>query len=46
MNVTLLASTPAAEIICGQAAALCTGYKGDPLKALRGALASGHVSVA
>ena len=46
MNVTLMRHTPAAEELCGYAAALCTGFEGYPLKALKGALASGHESVA
>lgn len=32
--------------VCGEAAAICTGYAGDPLHALDGAMASGHESVA
>lgn len=46
MNVTLMRHTPAPEELCGYAAALCTGFEGYPLKALKGALASGHESVA
>ena len=46
MNVTLIRYTPEPDALCGEAAAICTGYKGDPLKALRGALESGHESVA
>ena len=46
MNVTLIRYTPEPDKLCGEAAAICTGYKGDPLKALRGALESGHESVA
>lgn len=46
MKVTLIKYTPDADGVCGLAAALCTGYKGDPAKALKGALASGHESVA
>lgn len=34
-----------AEVLCGTAAALCTNFKGDPMQALRGAMASGHESV-
>lgn len=46
MNVTLIRYTPEPDKLCGEAAAICTGYKGDPIKALRGALESGHESVA
>ena len=46
MNVTLIRYTPEPDALCGEAAAICTGYTGDPLKALRGALESGHESVA
>ena len=46
MNVTLIRYTPEPDKLCGEAAAICTGYTGDPLKALRGALESGHESVA
>lgn len=46
MKVELFAWTPAADVVCGRAAALCTGFKGFPEKALNGALASGHESVA
>ena len=46
MNVTLIRFTPEPDALCGEAAAICTGYTGDPLKALRGALESGHESVA
>lgn len=46
MNVTLIRFTPEPDKLCGEAAAICTGYTGDPLKALRGALDSGHESVA
>lgn len=46
MKVTLIRYTPEADGVCGVAAALCTGYKGEPVKALKGALASGHESVA
>lgn len=46
MNVTLIRFTPEPDALCGEAAAICTGYTGDPLKALRGALDSGHESVA
>ena len=37
MNVTLIRYTPEPDKLCGEAAAICTGYTGDPLKALRGA---------
>ena len=46
MNVTLIRFTPEPDALCGEAAAICTGYTGDKLKALRGALDSGHESVA
>lgn len=46
MNVELIRYTNNPDELCGYAAALCTGFKGDPLKALKGALASGHESVA
>ena len=46
MNVTLIRFAPEPDALCGEAAAICTGYTGDPLKALRGALDSGHESVA
>ena len=46
MNVTLIRYTLEPDKLCGEAAAICTGYTGDPIKALRGALESGHESVA
>lgn len=46
MKVTLIRFTPEPDKLCGEAAAICTGYTGDPLKAMRGALDSGHESVA
>lgn len=46
MKIDLVRYTDRPDEICGQAAALCTGFEGDPLKALRGAMASGHDSVA
>lgn len=45
MKVTLIRFTHDSEDLCGEAAALCTGYDGDPVNALRGALGSGHESV-
>ena len=50
MNVELIARTVGTygergEIICGMAAAECTAYEGTVLKALQGALSSGHDSV-
>lgn len=33
MKVTLLASTPNADKLCGMAAAICTNYQGDAIKA-------------
>lgn len=46
MNVQLIRYTQAPDELCGEAALLCTGRAGDPLKALRGALNRGHESVA
>ena len=46
MKVTLKRWTADPDMICGEAAAMCTGWEGDPLKALRGAMKSGHESVA
>ena len=46
MVVKMVRHTPEPDSLCGEAAALCTGYTGDPLKALRGALSKGHESVA
>lgn len=46
MRVKLVRHTPDPDNLCGEAAALCTGFTGDPLKALRGALSKGHESVA
>lgn len=46
MIVKLVRHTPDPDKLCGEAAALCTGFTGDPLKALRGALSKGHESVA
>lgn len=46
MIVRLKRYTHEPDLLCGEAAALCTGYTGDPLDALRGAMASGHESVA
>ena len=46
MVVKLIRHTPDPDGVCAQAAALCTGWTGDPLKALRGALNKGHESVA
>lgn len=46
MEVNLMAYTPNPDYTCGLAASVCTDYQGDPIKALRGALNSGHESVA
>lgn len=46
MTVTILSYTADPDRLCGKAAAICTGYTGDPVQALRGALKSGHESVA
>ena len=45
MDVNLIRYTPDPDELCGEAAALCTGFAGEPLKALRGALSSGHGSI-
>lgn len=45
MYVKLKRYTHEPDLLSGEAAALCTGYTGDPLDALRGALRSGHESV-
>lgn len=45
MRIDLVRHTDFPDEICGQAAALCTGFEGDPIKALRGALKRGHESV-
>lgn len=45
MKVTLINSPMNADYLCGTAAAICTNAV-DPLGALRGAMASGHESVA
>lgn len=44
MDVKLIRYTTEAEALCGEAAAICTGYE-DESQALRGALGSGHESV-
>lgn len=44
MTVELMAYTPDPEKICGEAAAICT-HSGNPEKALRAAMRSGHESV-
>ena len=46
MKIKLIRCTAAPEELCGEAAALCTGYEGNPVNALRGALRRGHQSVA
>lgn len=46
MQVTLIRHTPSPDELCGEAAQICTGSAGDPIKALRGALSRGHESVA
>lgn len=45
MKVSLLRYTPEPDNLNGLAAALCTGYDGNPERALAGAMASGHESV-
>lgn len=46
MKVSLIRFTPEPDELCGEAAAICTGYTGDPINALRDAMRSGHESVA
>lgn len=46
MVVMMLRHTSEPDLLCGQAAAMCTGFSGAPEKALRGALKDGHESVA
>ena len=46
MKVALIRYTPDPDGLCGEAAALCTGYKGPRVNALRGAMKSGHESIA
>ncbi|MGN0989984.1 MAG: FAD-dependent thymidylate synthase [Candidatus Ventricola sp.] len=45
MKVSLIRFTPEPDELSGEAAAICTGYEGDPLNAQRGAMNSGHLSV-
>lgn len=45
MLVKLIRHTPEPDELCGEAAALCTAFEGDPLKALNGAMSRGHRSV-
>ncbi len=45
MNVTIKRFTLDPDAICAEAAAICTDYQGDHLKALAGAMKSGHESV-
>lgn len=45
MNAKLIRYMPDPDELCGEAAALCTGFTGDPVKALQGALSSGHAGV-
>lgn len=44
MNVRLIAYTPTPDVLCGEAAAICTNSD-SIIKALRGAMASGHESI-
>lgn len=44
MNVKLIRHTPDPDGLCGEAAAICT-HSGNPARALRGAMRSGHLSV-
>ena len=46
MRVNLITYTPDPDMVCGKAAAICTNYQGDPIKALKGALSCGHESIA
>ena len=46
MTVMLMRYTEDPDLLCGQMAALCTGFTGDPLKAGKGAMKRGHESVA
>lgn len=45
MTVMLMRYTEEPDLLCGQMAALCTGFTGDPLKAGKGAINRGHESV-
>ena len=45
MKVKMIRCTPDMDALCGEAAALCTGYEGDPLGALEGAMKRGHGSI-
>lgn len=45
MIVRLKSHTPCPQMICAEAAAVCTNFTGDPMQALRGAVRSGHESV-
>lgn len=45
MIVNLKHYTPWPELVCAEAAAVCTNFTGDPMQALRGAMRSGHESV-
>lgn len=45
MIVRLKFYTPCPELVCAEAAAVCTNFTGDPMQALRGAMRSGHMSV-
>lgn len=45
MIVKLKHYTPCPQMVCAEAAAVCTNFTGDPMQALRGAMKSGHMSV-
>lgn len=46
MTVLLMRHTADPDLLCGQMAALCTGFTGDPMIAGKGALSRGHGSIA
>lgn len=46
MTVLLMRHTEDPDLLCGQMAALCTGFTGDPMIAGKGALSRGHGSIA
>lgn len=45
MKVRMIRFTPDADALGGEAAALCTGFEGDSIKAMRNAVARGHQSI-
>lgn len=46
MTVLLMRHTADPDLLCGQMAALCTGFTGDPMIAGKGAMSRGHGSIA